>query len=117
MDKIIISELVVETIIGTLAWERQLKQKIVVDLELYTDIGAAASSDEITDAIDYAAVCEQLTQFIEAKQYQLIETLAENTARFILEKFPVQGLLLTLAKPGAINTAKKVAISIKRMQP
>ena len=115
MDKIIISALVVETIIGTLAWERQVKQKIVLDLELYTDISAAASSDDINDAIDYAAVCEQVTNFIEMEQCQLIEALAENTAQFLLNKFFIQGLVLTLSKPGAITTAKNVAVCIKRM--
>ena len=48
-DIIFINELRIETVIGIFDWERQIKQTVVLDLELATDISKAAASDHIDD--------------------------------------------------------------------
>ena len=47
MDKIFIHALKTEAIIGIFDWERQVKQTVIVDVEISADITKAALSDSI----------------------------------------------------------------------
>ena len=46
-DVILIEGLHAEAVIGVFDWERKIKQRLVIDLELYTDISKAASTDDL----------------------------------------------------------------------
>lgn len=54
MDKVFIEQLEVITTIGVYDWEQQIKQKLVLDLEMAHDNRAAGKSDDVADALDYA---------------------------------------------------------------
>ncbi len=114
MDKIIIQDLQVETIIGAYAYERQQPQSLFITAELSVDITQAAHSDDINVAVDYAAVADTLKQFAAISEYQLVETFAEKIAQLILQKFAIQHLRLTVSKPSAIPAAKNTSIIIER---
>ena len=114
MDIVFIRELRAETVIGVYDWERGIRQAVVLDLELATDNRRAAASDSIRDALDYAAVSERLLSFIEASEFQLIETLAERLADILLGEFGVPWLRLRLSKPGAVAAASDVGVEIER---
>ena len=60
MDKIFLSALTVECIVGIWDWERRVKQTVIIDLEMATDIRQAAASDRIEDTIDYKKVAKRL---------------------------------------------------------
>ena len=47
MDKVFISQLHVDTIIGVYDFEKETKQSLFFDIEMLTDIRAAANSDDI----------------------------------------------------------------------
>ena len=52
MDKIFIHALKTEAIIGIFDWERQVKQTVIVDIEISADIRKAALSDSIDDTLN-----------------------------------------------------------------
>ncbi len=56
MDIVYIKGLEVKTVIGIYDWEKEIKQKITIDLKMASDIKKAAETDEIGDALDYKAV-------------------------------------------------------------
>tara|TARA_R110001592_G_scaffold363392_1_gene687139 strand:- start:65205 stop:65561 length:357 start_codon:yes stop_codon:yes gene_type:complete len=114
MDIVYISELRADTVIGVYDWERRVRQTVVLDLELASDNRRAAASDGIEDALDYAEISARLLSFIEASEFQLIETLAERVATLLLEEFAVPWLRLRLAKPGAVAAAREVGVLIER---
>jgi dihydroneopterin aldolase len=78
------------------------------------DIARAAASDAIEDTLDYKAVCKRLIEFVEASEFQLVETLAERCAEIVLQEFQVPWLRLTLNKIGALSTARDVGVIIER---
>ena len=80
MDMIFIRDLHIETLIGVHSWERQARRNLLLDLELGTDIRAAAASDQLADTLDYQAVAERIAAFAIASEFQLVETLAERIA-------------------------------------
>jgi dihydroneopterin aldolase len=114
MDIVFIRELRVATTIGIYEWERQVRQTVVLDLEMGTDIRKAAASDLIEDTLDYKAVAKRLIRFVSDAEYRLVETLAEECARVVQEEFNVPWLRLTLNKKGAVRGAEGVGLVIER---
>ena len=114
MDIIFLSGLTTECIIGIWDWERRVKQKIVVDLEMGADIRRAAGSDRIEDTLDYKRVSKRLLQFISDSEFQLVETLAERIAELVIMEFSVPWVRVRLNKQGAIRGSRDVGILIVR---
>jgi 7,8-dihydroneopterin aldolase/epimerase/oxygenase len=114
MDIVFISDLRVRTIIGIYEWERRVRQSISLDLEMGAEIARAAATDAIEDTLNYKAVSKRLIEFVEASEFQLVETLAERIAAIVLTEFNVPWLRLTVHKPGAVRGSRDVGVVIER---
>ena len=114
MDTVFLRELRIDTVIGIYDWEREVRQPVVLDLEMGSDVARAATSDDIADALDYKAVAKRLTAFVEASEFQLVETLAERCAEILLKEFGIPWVRLTLNKIGAVSGARDVGVIIER---
>ncbi|MCC7200249.1 MAG: dihydroneopterin aldolase [Gammaproteobacteria bacterium] len=114
MDKIFLRELSCEAVIGIFDWERQVKQSIMIDLEMSADIRRAARTDHIDDTLNYKGVAKRILAFVEASQFQLVETLAERIAGLVITEFGVEWVKVTVHKPSAIRHSKDVGIIIER---
>jgi len=117
MDKIFIHALKAEAIIGIYDWERQVRQTILVDIEIGADIRKAALTDSVEDTLNYKRVAKRVLALIEASQFQLVETLAEHVAMLILEEFGVGWVRVVLSKPGAVRSSKDVGVELERDRP
>ena len=80
MDIIYLNDLEIETIIGIFDWERRVKQKVRLNLEMGADVRKAAATDKIEDTLNYKSVAKRLIEFVEESEFQLVETLAERVA-------------------------------------
>ncbi|MCF6435890.1 MULTISPECIES: dihydroneopterin aldolase [Pseudoalteromonas] len=116
MDKVYISQLHVETIIGVYDFEKESKQSLYFDIEMLTDISAAAQSDDINFALDYAKVSERVIEHATAKPVELLETLLEQLAAIILAEFNTQQVTIKVSKPAAVPAAKTVGVEITRVK-
>ncbi len=114
MDIIFLRDLKIETVVGIYDWERKVKQTVILDLEMATDVKKAASTDKIEDALDYKAIAKRLISFVGESEFELVETLAEHIAEIILIEFDVSWLRLSLNKIGAIRGARDVGVVIER---
>lgn len=114
MDKIFIEKIKVDTIIGVYPTEREVKQPLIIDVEMSYDTSQAIASDNIKYALDYHQICKDIHEFVGKSSYQLIETLAEAIANKILENDNVIDVKITLSKPNALDQADNVSICIKR---
>lgn len=114
MDIIFLTGLTTDCIIGIWDWERRVKQKVVVDLEMSADIRRAAASDAIEDTLDYKKVAKRLLAFVGDSQFQLVETLAERIAQLVVTEFDVAWVRVRLNKQGAIRGSRDVGILIER---
>ena len=52
--------------------------------------------------------------FVEASEFQLVETLAEKIAAIVISEFNVPWLKLTVHKPGAVRGSRDVGVIIER---
>ena len=114
MDKIFIHALKTEAIIGIFDWERQVKQTVIVDLEISADVRKAALSDSINDTLNYKRVAKRVLAFVEVSQFHLVETLAEHIAMLLLEDFGLAWVRISLSKPGAIRSSRDVGVKLER---
>jgi dihydroneopterin aldolase len=114
IDTVFIRGLVLETVIGCYDFEKIQAQKISLDIEMAWDIRAAATSDQLTDTLDYGAVCERVTTLVNETECELLETLVERIAETIMKEFSVKGIRIRLAKPDIIENTIDVGVSISR---
>jgi len=114
MDTIFLRDLEVEATIGIYEWEKRIKQKVRIDLEMSTDIAKAAATDAIEDTLNYKKIAKRITQFVQDSRYELVETLIEKVAEILLDEFKVPWLRLTISKPGAVRGSRDVGITIER---
>ena len=114
MDKIYITGIAVDAIVGIWDWERQIPQTVVVDLQMAADIARAAQTDRIEDTLDYKAVAKRVRAVVVESQCQLVETLAERIAQTVRDEFDVPWIQVTINKPGALRGAKDVGVVIER---
>ena len=114
MDKIFLTELKVDTIIGIWDWERKIRQTVIIDLEMSADIAKAAATDSVEDTLNYKSVAKRIQSFVSESSFQLVETLAERIAGIVRDEFDVQWVKVRVNKPGAIRGSKDVGILIER---
>jgi dihydroneopterin aldolase len=114
LDKVFIRGLEVGAVIGVAEWERHVRQLLVINIEMATDVKAAAATDDLDDALDYAAVEERLREFVEGSGVHLVETLAEQIAHLLMIEFGVRWLRLELTKPRPHSGRHVVGIAIER---
>jgi dihydroneopterin aldolase len=114
MDKVFIEALEIDCVIGIYDWERSIRQPVRLDIEMDFDNRVPAATDQIEDTLDYKAVSKRLIQFVGDSSYGLVETLAENCARIIVEEFGVKHVHLKLSKLGAVRGARAVGVIVER---
>ena len=116
MDTVYVHGLTVETVIGIFDWEREIKQKVVLDIEMAVDISPSAATEDIDRTVSYKDVSDRLTQFVQASEFLLVETMAEEIAALVLAEYPVPFVRIKLGKPDAIANAADVGVIIERGQ-
>ncbi len=114
MDIVFIEALEIDTVIGIYDWERQITQKVVLDIEMAFDNRRPAASDDIVDTLNYKDVSKRLIAFVGESNFGLVESLAERCADILREEFGVPWLRLKLSKPGAVTGSRAVGVIIER---
>jgi len=114
MDKVCIEGLSIQTTIGFYEWEKHIKQTLIIDLTLGWDISKAAFNDELNKTLDYAKISQDVEVFANANPVDLIETLAERIAQYLISTYHIPWLKLKIGKPGAVHNTKTVAVEIER---
>ena len=114
MDKIIISNLKVDTVIGTLPEERTKTQVLLINIELYLPLQKAGKSDNLLDSVDYSQIEAKIVKMSKKAKFSLIERFAEEVADICLKENLVSHVKIEVAKPRALKHSAKVSVCIER---
>lgn len=114
MDTIFLHGLKVDCVIGVWDWERRIKQRVEIDIDMEADIRRAADSDQLADTLNYKAIAKTVIAHVENSEYQLVETLAESIAEILTEQFRIPWCRVKLNKGGAVRGARAVGVIIER---
>lgn len=112
---VLIDRLELDCIIGIMPTERVHRQPLFIDVEMDCDFSAAAASEHISDAVDYAEISILLDKLIHDKAYQLVETLVSEACDLILQTAPkVLRVVVTARKPNAVGNADAVGARMEK---
>ncbi len=112
--KITLKDLQFDCIIGTLPFERETEQPIVLNVSLWLDFTQAARNEDLAHSIDYAQLAEELQRFIRLSCFQLEETLVVETAKYVLDHYPkADAVEVSVSKPNAIPNCAGPQSSVK----
>lgn len=114
MDLVKIQGLTVHALIGVFDFERHAKQRLILDVDMHTDLSLAAATDDVSNTIDYGKVAQRLAELANESSYFLLEALANEMLDMIVDEFKPQKVTLTVNKPDILKEAQNVAISMTR---
>jgi 7,8-dihydroneopterin aldolase/epimerase/oxygenase len=97
-DQILISGLELWCSIGVPEAERTEAQRILADIEIIPCIGFDALADDIHATIDYDGLCRELAALAASRPRHLIETLATDLARHVINNHPALAATVHIRK-------------------
>ncbi len=114
MDIVFIEQLSIITTIGVYDWEQGIEQKLVFDIEMGWDNKGASMSDNVEFCLDYSTVSKAIIAHVSQNKFALVERVAEEVAKLLLNDFECPWVRIKVAKPGAIPQALQVGVIIER---
>lgn len=78
--------------------ERAQPQRLTINIAFWPNRSGAELNDDITQAVNYAAVCAEVRKFTGGRRDKLIETLADKLAFHLLEVFGIRRITIELRK-------------------
>jgi len=79
--------------------EREVGQKIQIDLELQADLSRACRSDALQDTINYESVHSVVMEVVGGeKRYRLLEALGEEICNALIAAFAIERVVIRLRK-------------------
>lgn len=114
-DRIVIDSLELSAFIGVPDAERSTAQRLTVNLVLEPVRGFSDLGDAIERTVDYFRVGEEAKALSLARPRRLIETLAEEIATHLLERFALEAVEVEVRKYILPDTAF-VAVALRRVR-
>ncbi len=116
MDRILIDDLRVLTIIGALPHEREIAQPLRIDLSIGLDLRNPGRSDDLNDTVHYGLVCERIVEMANDSKDILLERLAAKVADVVLEFDLVEtvDVRVTKLRPPIPSPVESTSVAITR---
>lgn len=113
MDKVRLHGIVLFAHLGVHEAERQVGQKIKIDVELGTDLDEAARSDHLQQTIDYEKVYRLVEETVAQSQCRLLEALARTLIDRLLAGFPADEVTVRVQKPNVPFQGTMSAVEVE----
>lgn len=94
--KIEISDLTFKTIIGILPFEREKKQKVIVNISFEYEF-------KKDDFINYAEVSELIKKTIKKEKFLLLEDAILHLENLLNQKYSIKNLFIKISKPNILK--------------
>ncbi|GAK63167.1 dihydropteroate synthase [Moesziomyces antarcticus] len=121
-DKVIVRDLIINTIIGVNPWEREDKQNVKLNLVIYSGLSRAKESlnstvgvvDVVNRQHNYRTIVRSISAYVEASSYKTVESLATSIARVAVLQNKVEKIRVSVDKPSAIMFASSAGVEVER---
>jgi dihydroneopterin aldolase len=107
--KIMLKNIEIQALIGTLNHERNGDQKILVDIEFDYDASEAASDDKLEHAVDYSEIMIKTIDIAKNGKFYLLETLASKITEMVRSYGKITSASVEVRKPTALKNAGYVS--------
>jgi len=109
---VFIKDFIIEEIIGFYKHEKEKKQKIIFNIVLDIDQGSLPDEKDIKSIVDYEKITNKLENLTKRKNYNFLESLAENSFKEIFEDKRINSIKIKIEKPEAIKNAGSVGVEV-----
>jgi dihydroneopterin aldolase len=99
MDKVRLKNLQFHAFHGCSQVEKKFGQKFEVDVEIAGDVSRAALTDDINDAYNFDITYQVVAETVVGTRFNLLEALAEEICRRLLELYPGTLVRVVVRKP------------------
>ena len=116
-EKIVLKGITVFGYYGVSPVEREIGQKLELDIEFHHDFTKACLTDALEDTVNYERVYAKIMETVEGNRFNLLETLADAICRAILDNFPVVKSIRTTIRKLTLpfpNTLSHVEVVVER---
>ncbi|HEX7290064.1 MAG TPA: dihydroneopterin aldolase [Conexibacter sp.] len=79
--------------------EREIGQRLVIDLRIEVGACDATVTDRVEDTVDYAEVCQTVALVAQQRSYKTLERLCTAIADRLLDDYPAESVWVRAAKP------------------
>jgi len=84
---------------GVTEAEREVGQRLVIDLRLDVGQTDATVTDSLEDTVDYAEVCQLVALIAQQRSHRTLERLCSTIADRLLADYELEGVWVKAAKP------------------
>ena len=113
---IFIRDLKIPALIGIHDFEKDAHQVICINVDMRTDDQGKPLNDDFDNAVCYEGAVKGIKKIISAGHINLVETMAEEIAKFCLSDSRVISVKVRVEKPDIIADAAGVGVEIERYQ-
>ena len=96
--------------IGVTEAERSLAQRIDLNLQIHLKSKEAYISDNINDTVDYALVCEKISEQIAVNKWNLLEKFTADIAKMLMTEFAAIDRVIVSADKFVIPETESVSV-------
>jgi len=109
---VLIKDFIVNEIIGILKYEKINKQKIIFNIVIDVNKNTLPDENNISSIVDYEKITNKLENLTKYKNYNFLESLAEDFFKEIFEDKRINSIKIKIEKPDAIENAKSVGVEV-----
>ena len=84
---------------GVTAAEREVGQRLLIDVSFELEDCDALLTDDVADTVDYAAVCEQVWLTAQDRSYKTLERLCSAICDHLIDHFQIDSVMVRATKP------------------
>ncbi|HEX4563844.1 MAG TPA: dihydroneopterin aldolase [Solirubrobacteraceae bacterium] len=84
---------------GVTEAEREVGQRLVIDVRLDLGESDATATDAIEDTVDYAEVCQLIALVAQQRSHKTLERLCSTIANRLLDDYDLEGVWVKASKP------------------
>ena len=112
--KVIIKNLILNIFVGIHNFEKKKKQRVRFNIEINTDPNLKPNNKDLSTILNYETVIKNIKTQVSKQHYELLEDLAENIFRIILQNRIVKKVNLKIEKLDIIKNSESVGIEFSK---
>ncbi len=109
---ILIKDFTINEIIGIHKHEKVIKQRIVFNITINVNHDTFPDENNLSSIVDYEKITNKLKSLTKSKNYNFLESLAEDSFKEIFKDKRINSIKIKIEKPDAIKNASSVGVEI-----
>ena len=109
---VLIKDFLINEIIGIHEHEKENKQKIIFNIVIDVNQNIYPDENDLSSIVDYEKITNKIQNLAKNKNYNFLESLAEDSFKEIFEDKRINSVKITIEKPDAITNAQSVGVQV-----